>query len=142
MIDAVALAGGVYIILCAIIGFLFSCCVPYFMHLYIIRSLFKVDNNPKKKAQSQSKLAEKNHDNLVKEAKESHKYRVKLTTSKCDSCMLIFEAVIRVLTCGMNRWSRTVDEGVKQIKGELDIFNYMRRLRMTQATVNALTTFN
>lgn len=42
----------------------------------------------------------------------------------------------------MNRWSRTVNEGVKQIKGELDIFNYMRRLRMTQATVNALTTFN
>lgn len=56
--------------------------------------------------------------------------------------MLIFEAVIRVMTCGMNRWSRTVDEGVKQIKGELDIFNYMRRLRMTQAMMNGLTTFN
>jgi len=56
--------------------------------------------------------------------------------------MLIFESIIRILTCGKNRWSRTVDEGVKQIKGELDIFNYMRRLRMTAATVNALTTFN
>ena len=56
--------------------------------------------------------------------------------------MLIFESVIRILTCGKNRWSRTVQEGVKQIKGELDIFNYMRRLRMTAATVNALTTFN
>jgi len=31
---------------------------------------------------------------------------------------------------------------MKQIKGELDIYNYMRRLRMTQSTVNALTNFN
>lgn len=112
------------------------------MHLYIIRTLFKVDNNPRKKPQSQAKLNEKNHDGLVKEAKESHKYRVRLTTSKCDSCMLIFESVIRIITCGKNRWSRTMQEGEKQIKGELDIFNYMRRLRMTAATVNALTTFN
>lgn len=112
------------------------------MHLYIIRTLFMVDNNPRKKPQSQAKLNEKNHDGLVKEAKESHKYRVRLTTSKCDSCMLIFESVIRIITCGKNRWSRTMQEGEKQIKGELDIFNYMRRLRMTAATVNALTTFN
>ena len=87
-------------------------------------------------------MNEKNHESLVKEAKDSHKHRVRLTTSKCDSCMLIFESVIRVLTCGRNRWSRTIKLGVKQIQGELDIFNYMRRLRMTQATVNALTTFN
>jgi len=143
VIDAVALAGGVYILLCAVVSFLLSFFVPYFMHLYIIKSLFKVDNNPnRKKPQSQAKLSEKNHEHLVKEAKEAHKFRTRLTTSKCDSCMLIFEAVIRVLTCGMNRWSRTVDEGVKQIKGELDIFNYMRRLRMTQAMMNGLTTFN
>ena len=142
VLDSIALAGGVYIILITIVGFLFSAFVPYFMHLYIIRTLFKVDNNPRKKPQSQQKMAEKNHGNLVKEAKDSHKYRVRLTTSGCDSCMLIFESVIRVLTCGKNRWSRTVQEGVKQIKGELDIFNYMRRLRMTAATVNALTTFN
>lgn len=142
VIDSVALAGGVYILLCAVVGFLFSYFLPYFMHLYIIKSLFRVDNNPRKKNQSQAKLGEKNHENLVKEAKESHKYRVKLPNSKCDTCMLIFESFIRILTCGMNRWSRTVDDGVRQIKGELDIFNYMRRLRMTQATVNALTTFN
>ena len=142
LIDSVALAGGVYIILCTIVSFIFSAFVPYFMHLYIIRKLFKVDNNPRKKPQSQAKMGEKNHGTLVQEAKDSHKYRVRLTTSGCDRCMLVFESVIRVLTCGMNRWSRTVNEGVKQIKGELDIFNYMRRLRMTQATVNALTTFN
>lgn len=52
VLDSVALAGGVYIILCAIVGFIFSAFVPYFMHLYIIRTLFKVDNNPRKKPQS------------------------------------------------------------------------------------------
>jgi len=56
--------------------------------------------------------------------------------------MLIFESVVRILTCGMNRWSRIIRMGVKEIKQELNIFNYMRRLRLTQATVTALTTFN
>ena len=35
-----------------------------------------------------------------------------------------------------------MDLGVKQISEELDIFNYMKGLRMTKASVNALTTFN
>ena len=65
LIDSVALAGGVYIILCAIVSFVFSAFVPYFMHLYIIRKLFKVDNNPRKKPQSQAKMGDKNHGTLV-----------------------------------------------------------------------------
>ena len=56
--------------------------------------------------------------------------------------MLVFESLLRFVTCGRNRWSRIVAEGMDQIKGELDIFNYMRRLRMTAATVHALTSFN
>lgn len=45
-----------------------------------------------------------------------------MTTNGCDSFMLIFEGIIRIFTCGMNKWSRTVSMGVKEIKGELDIF--------------------
>ena len=52
VLDGIALAGGIYIILCTVVGFIFSSIVPYFMHLYIIRTLFKVDNNPRKKPQS------------------------------------------------------------------------------------------
>lgn len=59
MIDAVAIAGGVFIILVAIIGFLFSLIVPYLMHLYVIRNLFKVDNSHGKKRQSQARLENK-----------------------------------------------------------------------------------
>ena len=142
IIDGIAITGGVYIILTAVVGFCFSCIVPYLMHLHIIRNLFKVDNNHGKKRQSTLKLKNKSHDGLVREAKAAHKGRIKLTTNACDSFMLIFESFIRVFTCGQNRWSRIVGEGILQIKGELDIFNYMRRLRMTQATVNALTTYN
>jgi len=139
---AFELAGGVYILLTVVVGFVFSRLVPYFLHLHVIRHLFKVDNNRQSKPQSLAKLDNKNHSELVREAKSAHSKRVKLTTNACDSCMLIFESVLRLLTCGMNRWSRTVKEGTAQIKDELNIFNYMRRLRMTQATVNALTTFN
>jgi len=58
-------------------------------------------------------LYNKPHDELVKEAKAAHKKRVKLTNNCCDSFMFIFESVIRIFTCGMNKWSRTVKEGVK-----------------------------
>ena len=49
LIDAVAIAGGIYALLCAVIGCLMSSCVPYFLHLDIIRAIFKIDNNPYKK---------------------------------------------------------------------------------------------
>jgi len=45
MLAAFELAGGVYILLTVVVGFMFSSFVPYFMHLFIIRELFKVDNN-------------------------------------------------------------------------------------------------
>ena len=52
MLTAFELAGGVYVLLTAVVGFCFSSCVPYFLHLHIIRNLFKVDNNPGGKPQS------------------------------------------------------------------------------------------
>ena len=123
-------------------GYLFSQCVPYLMYLSVIRTLFKVDNNDFSKPQSQARLYNKPHDELLREAKQAHKKRVKLTNNCFDQMMLIFESVIRILTCGRNKWSRIVKAGVKEIKDELNIFNYMRRLRMILSTVNMLTTFN
>ena len=43
LIDSATLAGGIFILLTTVVGYLFSCFVPYFMHLYVIRKLFKVD---------------------------------------------------------------------------------------------------
>jgi hypothetical protein len=45
--------------------------------------------------------------------------------------MLMFEGLLRLLTCGMNKWSRIMKSGVKEIKDELEIYNYMKRLRTT-----------
>jgi len=70
-LTAFELAGGIYVLLTAVIGFLFSYFVPYFVHLQIIRSLFKVDNNSGK-PQKRSAMIDKSHDDLVNEAKEAH----------------------------------------------------------------------
>ena len=53
VVAAVARAGGIYIILSVVFGFLFSLFVPYFMHLFVIRTLFKVDTNKVKAPQSE-----------------------------------------------------------------------------------------
>lgn len=68
VIEAVAISGGIFVLLAAIFTCLFSSCLPYFMHLYIIRNLFKVDNNPRRKPISEKKLEDKNHGSLVKVA--------------------------------------------------------------------------
>ena len=65
-----------------------------------------------------------------------------MTNNCLDQMMLILESVIRVFTCGRNKWSRIVKAGVREIKDELNIFNYMRNARLTKTTVNAITTFN
>ena len=70
-------------------------------------------------------MQEKNHSNLVQEAKDAYSNRIKMTNNRCDSILMIFESVLRVVTCGMNRWSKVIKGGVDQIKGELDIYNYM-----------------
>ena len=64
-----------------------------------------------------------------------------MTNNRCDSIMMIFESILRVFTCGMNRWSKVIKGGVDQIKGELDIYNYMQKLRLIQTTLNCMTTF-
>lgn len=79
---------------------------------------------------------------MVAEAKDAFAQRVQLSSSACDRFMFIFESIFRLFTCGQNKWSKIVNQGMKEIKGELDIFNFMRHARMTKATVNGLTTFN
>lgn len=124
ILPAFALAGGVYIILTVVVGFIFSCFVPYFMYLNLIRNLFKIDNN-EKAYQNEEKIENKKPEHFIKEAKAAHKKRVRLTTNACDSCMLMFEGVIRMFTCGLNKWSRIMNAGRKEIDGELEIYHYM-----------------
>lgn len=113
LVDSIAIAGGIYIILTTVTAYILSWFYPYFMQLFIIRNLFKVDNGANKKRQSQQKMENKNHKDLVQEARDAHKKRARLSNNACDRCLFVFESVLRILTCGMNKWSRIVNEGVR-----------------------------
>ena len=82
------------------------------------------------------------HEELLEKAKEIVKNRVTITNRFCDKFMLILESAVQSCVCRQSRFSRIVHEGMDQIKGELDIYNYMKKLRMSYAVINALTTFN
>ena len=79
---------------------------------------------------------------LIEEARKSMRNRTKITNSGCDQFLLVWETLIQKVFCFRTKFSRIVKDGKQQIDDELDIYNYMQRLRLTQATVNALTTFN
>ena len=49
LVDSIAIAGGIYIILTTVTAYILSWFYPYFMQLFIIRNLFKVDNGANKK---------------------------------------------------------------------------------------------
>ena len=54
---------------------------------------------------------------------------------------MFLETFTRKIACKQTRFSRVVNEGMRNVKGELNIYNYMRKIRMTDAVVKALTTF-
>ena len=56
--------------------------------------------------------------------------------------MLIFESAVQCVICRQTKFTRIVNEGMGQLRDELDIYNYMKKLRMSYAVINALTTFN
>ena len=65
-----------------------------------------------------------------------------MTRNCCDRGMLILEAVVGHLTCSATKFGKILAEGRREIKEDLNIYNYMQKLRMLQGTINALTTFN
>ena len=65
-----------------------------------------------------------------------------ITDRFCDKFMLVLESAVQCLVCRQTKFARIVKEGVGQLRAELDIYNYMKKLRMTYAVINALTRFN
>lgn len=70
------------------------------------------------------------------------KKRVNMTKSTCDRFVMIFEAIISVITCSATRFGKVLAQGKREVKEDLNIYNIMQRMRMLQGTINALTTFN
>ena len=65
-----------------------------------------------------------------------------ITNRFCDKVLLVLESAVQCIACRKTRFARIVNEGISQLRGELDIYNYMRKLRMNYAVINALTSFN
>ena len=79
---------------------------------------------------------------LLSEAREIAKNRVSMTRSACDRFILIIESVVGIVACNATRFARIVAQGRKEISEDLNVYNYMQKIRMLQGTINALTTFN
>lgn len=141
-IDAFALTGGCFIFFAAIFSFIFSIGVEWLMNLEIVRNLFKVDPTLGKKNKSLSKMKTSDPKQLLEQAKDIVKNRVTITNRCCDKVLLVVESAMQCIICRQTKFARIVKEGVGQLRGELDIYNYMKKLRMTYAVINALTSFN
>ena len=142
IVDALAFIGGFFALLLAVFTYIFSLFMPWLMHLEIIQGLFRVDPSKGKKPMSKSKLKERRKEELLKDARNSMKRRVKITHGCCDRVILAIESSVKWCTCSKTKFSRIVHEGMDQVTRDMDIYNHLKKLRLIQATVNALTTFN
>lgn len=65
-----------------------------------------------------------------------------MTHSCCDRFILFFEAGLGSILCKATKFGKILAEGRREIYSDLNIYNYMSKLRLLSGTVNALTTFN
>lgn len=126
----------------AISSYFFARFVPWMMQVEIVRVLFRVDPTKGKKPRAAKKLASKEPFDVLKEARSTIKNRVQITPNNCDKFVLFLDSCTKKLACRQTRFSRIVHEGMRNVREELNIYNYMRKIRMTDAVVKATTTFN
>ena len=65
-----------------------------------------------------------------------------MTRSACDRFVLLAEALLGTILCKATKFGKILAEGKREVKTDLNVYNYMQKLRLLQGTVNALTTFN
>ena len=79
---------------------------------------------------------------LLKEARKTMQSRAVITGKSCDKLILLLESLIKYCSCTKTKIARIVSEGTENIRGELDIHNYLTKMRLASATLDSLTTFN
>ena len=141
-IDIVALTGGAFFAFYVVIRIFFKLWVAWLMHLTIVRNLFKIDPSSDKKPKSMDAMQRKDPKVLLAEARTVAKKRVSMTKNCCDRSLLIVEAIVGVITCKATKFAKVLAQGRREIQEDLNLYNYMQKIRMLQGTINALTTFN
>ena len=137
-----ALLGGAFFAMYFVIRVFFKLWVSWLMHLTIVRNLFKIDPSQDKKKKSMNVMKRKNPKVLLEEARTVAKKRVSMTRSACDRFVLLAEALLGTILCKATKFGKILAEGKREVKTDLNVYNYMQKLRLLQGTVNALTTFN
>lgn len=141
-INIVAWTGGAFIALTFAASLFFKLWVAWLMHFTIVRNLFKIDPSKERKPKAANRLKQKDAKLLLAEAKTVAKKRVSMSRNCCDRFTLLLEAVVGTITCKATKFGKILAEGKREIQEDLNIYNYMQKLRMLQGTINALTTFN
>ena len=100
------------------------------MHLTIVRNLFKIDPSQDKKKKSMKVMQRKNPKVLLEEARQVAKKRVSMTKSACERFVLFFEAALGTILCKATKFGKILAEGKREIKTDLNIYNYMQKLRL------------
>ena len=101
-----ALCGGAFCAIVFVIGLFFKVWVKWFMHLTIVRNLFKIDPSQEKKKKPMGAMQRKDPKVLLAEARTIAKGRVSMTRSCCDRFILIVEAILGLVACKATRFAR------------------------------------
>lgn len=115
------------------------------MYAETVRLLFKVDQRKPKKPRSELRLAKKEPDELLKEAKETQQALVYLTSSIGDRIILTIESfVASIFSCRGkgNKFNRIVEDGANTIKNELNILKFVRNAKFYESALENLMNFN
>jgi len=133
---ACALTGGLMFLIYAVLKAFFQIYVPWLMYAETVRLLFKIDPRKPKKPRSELRLAKKDPAELLREAQESVRAQVWITSNFLDRIVLTFESFASVLfSCRNNKFSRIVNEGSNQIKNELNIIKFVRSTRFIECAL-------
>ena len=124
-IDIVGLVGGALCILVFILSLWFKLWVSWLMHLTIVRNLFRVDPAQAKKPKSKQAMERKDPRQLLQEARTVARKRVNMTRTACDRFVLLFEALIAVITCKATKFGKILAQGKQEIKDDLNVYNIM-----------------
>lgn len=130
------------IVLFAFVRFFAWLWMPWFTYFSVIVRLFKVDPSKGQMPRDPTAVEKAEPADLLKQAKERIKSRVPITQNPCSLAVLNFEALIsQIFTCRHSKFGRILEQGTHCIRKELDLFNFLKKMKEIQATMEAVTTF-
>jgi len=137
--DSLAAIGGHFGALRIIFGFFFSMFMPWMGGLEILRNVFLVD--PTRGAPiDAADLNSKQPKDLLETARSTQKKRKQFKYSCMERVWLCVEGVFKHLNCRKTKFAKQSIEGFAQVKGELDVYKYLKRARLTDNILKMLTT--